>query len=434
MPDTTAVASRDARRRVAVVADDLTGATDSVVQFREAGWTAYLLLTDEDPAEQDEVTGVVATSRSLDTRPLPGAQAAETTRLAVGEQLAAGTDRLYVKVDSTMRGSVAGQVTGALAVWADAHPDAVALICPAYPQMGRVIVKGSMLVNGTPLDQSAASFDPVTPVNSSVLTELVPGAASVPNAGTAAELADALTAAAGTSDRLVVDAQSDADLRRLAEAVEIVGSRAVCVGSAGLARHLAEVWRPAGSAELAKEATQAITGTVVVSVSSLNEVSFDQIAHLLATHGERVVRHEFSVDQLQDQAGMRDLGRTLTEGDGVRLEVVVLQPSPARVQGVDAADAARSVARGLAAAVGGMVGSGSVGALLLVGGDGAQAALQELDAIALRIDRQASEGVPLGRIVGGPAADLPVVTKAGGFGSTTTLTDVISAIRHPQEV
>lgn len=416
---------------MAVVADDLTGATDTVVQFREAGWTSYLLLTDDDPAEQEGASGVVATSRSLDSRPLSDAQAAMRTRLAVSKQLAAGTDRLYVKVDSTMRGSVAGQVTGALSAWTQAHPDALTVICPAYPQMGRVIVDGSMLINGTPLDQSAASFDPVTPVNSSVLGDLVPGAVSIANCGTAAELADALIAAAQTSDRLVVDARWDMDLRRLAEAVEIVGSRVVCVGSAGLARYLAEVWRLDGSVEFAKETTEAVTGTVVVSVSSLNEVTFDQVAYLRSTLGEHAQWHEFSGDQLQDWTGMRDLGRALTAGDDVHPEIVVLQPSPARVQGVDAA---RSVARGLAAAVGGMVESGGLGALLLVGGDGAQAALQELDATALRIDRQVSEGVPLGRIVGGLSAELQVVTKAGGFGTNTTITDVISAMRHPQEV
>lgn len=418
-----------AGRRVAVLADDLTGATDSVVQFREAGWTAYLLLTDEESTPEDP-TGIVATSRSLDTRPLPADQAAERTRLAVTEQLSAGTDRLYVKIDSTMRGSVAGQVTGALAAWSRAHPDAVAVVCPAYPQMGRVVVGGSMLVNGTPLDQSAASFDPVTPVSSSVLAELVPGGRPLPNSGTAAQLAGALAEAALSADRLVVDADTDEDLRRLAEAVELLGPRAICVGSAGLARHLAEVWRPAGSPDPTPSGPEVIGGTVVVSASTLNEVSFDQIGHLRTALGGRHEWHEFQVAELQDPAAMRHLGTTIADR---RPEVVVLQPSPARVEGVDPAEAARTIARGLAAAVGGMTATSGVGALVLVGGDGAEAALQELGAIAVRIDRQASEGVPLGHIVGGPAAGLPVVTKAGGFGSTTTLTDVIGAMRHPEE-
>ncbi|QFG69258.1 four-carbon acid sugar kinase family protein [Ornithinimicrobium pratense] len=418
-----------ASRRIAVIADDLTGATDSVVQFREAGWTAYLLLTDEEPVQED-ASGVVATSRSLDTRALTSDQAAESTRLAVSEQLSAGTDRLYVKIDSTMRGSVAGQVAGALAAWSETHPDAVAVICPAYPQMGRVVAGGSMLVNGTPLDQSAASFDPVTPVSSAVLAELVPGAESVPNGGTATDLGEALRTAAQSSDRLVVDAETDDDLRRLAEAVEILGPRAICVGSAGWARYLAEVWRPAGSPDPTSAEPEAISGTVVVSASTLNEVSFDQISHLRTVLGERHEQHEFRVDQLQDPAGMRHLGRSIANRQP---EVVILQPSPARVEGVDAAEAARAIARGLAAAIGGMTATGGIDALVLVGGDGAEAALRELGATAVRIDRQASEGVPLGHIVGGPAAGLPVVTKAGGFGSTTTLTDVIGAMRHPEE-
>ena len=42
---------------------------------------------------------------------------------------------------------------------------------------------------------------------------------------------------------VVVDASSEDDLRRLADALALLGSKAIAVGSAGLARHLAFRWR-----------------------------------------------------------------------------------------------------------------------------------------------------------------------------------------------
>lgn len=415
---------------VSVLADDLTGATDSVLQFRTAGWSAYLLLSGDTPPEV-AAGASVALSRSLDTRPLIDDEAADRTSAAVAEQVAAGVSRLYLKVDSTVRGSIAGQVTGALRGWARAYADPLAVICPAYPRMGRTVVDGQVLVNGVPLDQSAAGFDPVTPVRSADLTDLVQGARTVPNAATPEEVADLLTAAADDgADRLVVDATDDEDLARLAAAVQTLGRRVVCVGSAGLARHLAVSWLPEGTGALADTGVDPIS-RVLVAMTSLNEVSLDQADHLAAAFGDRLLRHELVVD------GAGEPG--VAPGDVPDLPghdpnaVVLVQPSPKRIRSTDQAETARGIARGVAATAQTLVNSGAVTGLVLVGGDGAEATLQLLGATALRVEAQASEGVPLCRIVGGPAAGLPVATKAGGFGSATTLTDVVNAMLESQE-
>ena len=55
---------------------------------------------------------------------------------AVNALMNAGVDRVFLKIDSTMRGSVPGQVAGALAAWRTRHPDARAVVCPAYPRDG----------------------------------------------------------------------------------------------------------------------------------------------------------------------------------------------------------------------------------------------------------------------------------------------------------
>ena len=55
--------------------------------------------------------------------------------------------------------------------------------------------------------------------------------------------------------------------------------------------------------------------------------------------------------------------------------------------------------------------------LVLVGGDTAVAALAAFGAHGLRIQREVQPGIPQGRLVGGPHHGLPVVTKAGAFGS-----------------
>ena len=58
-------------------------------------------------------------------------------------------------------------------------------------------------------------------------------------------------------------------------------------------------------------------------------------------------------------------------------------------------------------------------ALVLVGGDGAAAVLDRLDADGITIDGAIVPGCPTGIVVGGPADGLRLVTKSGGFGDAT---------------
>jgi uncharacterized protein YgbK (DUF1537 family) len=416
---------------VTVLADDLTGATDTVVQFRDAGWPAYLLLSGLPPAEVLDRADGLAVSRSLDTRALPHERAERATREAVLQQLGAGADRIYLKIDSTMRGSVGGQVRGALQAWSRHHAGAIVVLCPAYPPMGRVVRDGHVYVNEVPLHHSPAGRDPVTPVHTSAMTDLVPGAVHVGAGGDAPALANRLRRAAPDGGIVVVDAADEQDLRRLAEAAELLDESAVWAGSAGLARHLARVWHPGASVAAPSEVAFVGPGRVVVCISSLNTVSLEQARHLAAAFGADLARHELAVAELPHAPGVQGGPESVTALRDAR--VVLLQPDPRRAEHADRTEAARSVALGLATVVARILEDGDVAGLVLVGGDGAEATLQLLGAQALEMRGQLSEGVPLARIVGGSADGLTVVTKAGGFGTTTTMTDAVSAMLGHKE-
>ena len=131
-----------------------------------------------------------------------------------------GVDRVFLKIDSTMRGSVQGQVAGALAAWRTRYPDARAIVCPAYPRMGRTVESNRLLVNGEPVERTSFGRDPVTPVLTSDMTQLIPASAPVS----------------------VVDAASDADLMAIAASICSAGPSVLPVGSGGLAEALAATW------------------------------------------------------------------------------------------------------------------------------------------------------------------------------------------------
>jgi 4-hydroxythreonine-4-phosphate dehydrogenase len=370
---------------VGLVADDLTGAADSVATFARAGWLVELRLAAGAASSPTHVPSIVATTS--DARAKSSDDAAALTREAVTAFREAGAHRVYVKVDSTMRGSVSGQIDGALAGW---RPDAFAVVCPAYPEHARTVVDGHVMVDGTPLASSPAAHDPVTPVDSSTLSALLPGSVHVAARGDATSLADDLVAAADAGSRvLTVDAASTRDLAILADAIALIGGRAVAVGSAGLASALRESWTPGLVEPPPPAALHGGGGSTLVIVSSLHSVARGQLDALTRSGLEATV---------------------------VTSAAVVGEPHP------------DEIAEQLAGTVVEHLGGGGVSALVLVGGDGARATLWRIGATAIRVLGEVSHGVPFGVIVGGPADGLAVVTKSGGFGGPSALVDIVSAL------
>lgn len=412
-------AAADHGVRVGIVADDLTGAADTAVQFTLAGWPTRLVLDRSD--EPEDVRGAAAVSS--DARAL-GEDAQQVTADIVTALRQRGAQRLYLKVDSTMRGSVTDQVAGALDAWT---PGSIAMVCPAYPSMGRLVSKGVATANGDLLQDGPAGRDPVTPVTTSVLTELLPGSAHLPATAysTGPEL---LEAAVGTGARVVcVDADSDDDLDLIAEAVALGGEGVVPAGSAGLARALARRWRPSDADEMATPADRRRAGPLVVLVSSLHDVATEQVAHLVDQQHLGIVHLTPSASDLVDPAAATRwrarLDDAVDQPDDGPSRVVVISAPPRQAGGADA----DQVATALAEAVAHLHERAALSGVVAVGGDGVGALAQRWSSASMTLHGAVVEGVPHGVLDGGDADALPIVTKAGGFGGPDAL---VACVTH----
>lgn len=417
------------RYTIGIVADDLTGATDALIQFRSVGLPGYLLLGE---TSRKVLKGKrLALALVSNTRCLDKEGAAEETSKTIRKLLDANVSHLYLKIDSTMRGSVAGQIDGALESWSLSYPGSIAIVCPSYPRMGRVVRGGNVYVNGVPVERSAAGSDPVTPVRTSRMTRFVPRAVQVEGDQGAKMLARQVLEAAPGGGIVSVNAENEDDLRRVAEAAKLLHPQSLCVGSAGLARHLAHVWHRGTGRSFPADPIPMPRGRVVVCVSSRSDISLGQTRHLNAVLGANLVGYEVSAIDLSNSTGLRNRVRMLAAQSDAR--VILVQPDPWLACNDDRVTFARAVAHSLAISVSTLLASSCVTGLVLVGGDGADAALGLVGAQALEMRSQLSEGVPLTRVIGGSADGLTVVTKAGAFGSITTITDAVSALLGVEE-
>ncbi|MBI6545155.1 MAG: four-carbon acid sugar kinase family protein [Cyanobacteria bacterium NC_groundwater_1444_Ag_S-0.65um_54_12] len=235
-------AQRQLQGRIGVVADDLTGAGDTGLQFHRGGFRSWLL-SSFPPKDDLPVPGKVrAIAVNAGSRHLEAKQAAECVARVARWLQAMDCWHFYHKIDSTLRGNLAFEVSRLLS---ELDLD-MAIIAPAFPLAGRITVGGFQLVGGMPVFLSAYANDPLAPVKEShIPTLLAPTNEKV-------DLVDLRTVLAGTEAiagafaearssgvrMLVVDAVRTEDLHAIAKAIEQSPLSVLPVGSAGLASML----------------------------------------------------------------------------------------------------------------------------------------------------------------------------------------------------
>src|SRR5262245_54999121 len=230
-------------RSILIIADDLTGAADTAVQFRQAGLSAVVLAR---PASHRPVwPWAQVVSLSLNTRDAsPAAVQHIWERQAPTIRALAQDALVYHKIDSTLRGHPALEVGLLL----DCLGAASAIIAPAFPKLGRQTIDGIHRVDGVPLAETEYSrtqrrFQPTSHLpkllatGDDVRTVHLPW--QVIDAGVAV-VAPWLRQRIDESCRLItVDAAHERHLDILSQALLPLAGRVLLVGSAGWAERLA---------------------------------------------------------------------------------------------------------------------------------------------------------------------------------------------------
>ena len=343
------------------------------------------------------------------TRALSNVEAATVVHEDILALRAAGAKRVYKKVDSTLRGPFRAEIEAARKAWRD---DAIAIVCPAFPDMGRTVSQGILLVDGQPVTQTSAGTDPVTPVTESHVPTLL-GAAHVKmhESETPQGLAARLLAA---GDTVVVDAIDNRDIERLAAAIVMMGERALPVGSGGLALPLARLWAGAET-----------QGPVIVVVTSQHSEARHQ-ADALCRAGAQCCAP--TAEELADTAAWQGYIDRVVRAAAVEPPGATWFAS----RPLDMCDGLSSDA--VADRLGELAARFAVecrgAGVVATGGDGASAVLHALGANGIALVVEVTSGMPLGTLTGGKMPGLPIVTKAGGFGAADVLIKAAKAVRE----
>jgi uncharacterized protein YgbK (DUF1537 family) len=316
-----------------MLADDLTGACDAGAAFALAGLRTCVVWR-EDVAWPDDAGMLVV---STETRAATPEAAKDKIHRMCGR-----LDRplIYKKIDSVLRGPVEAEIRAAMECGGFAR----AVVCPALPEQGRTVQGGRVFVHGVALETRLPSG----------------GGVETP------------------------DAETTADLRRIALALGAQAESTLAVGSAGLAVELARVL----GGRLEPRSVPPCEKPVAVVAGSHHAVTLAQLDYLR----EAGTILETKLDALERIVGDAFAAVVMREVDETAFEPL-----------------GRAVA------------DGRVGGIIVTGGATARVMLNGLGAQGIELCGEVERGVPWGAIRGGLADGARLITKSGGFGSPDCL-------------
>lgn len=393
--------------RVAVIADDLTGAADTGVQLLRAGYRTAVVFRGE-PLPEDFDTVALDT----DTRTKPAGFAAK--RVVEAGHAVRDARIVYKKLDSTLRGSIAAELSAALGATRRAR----AVVAPAFPAAGRTTVNGMQLVHGVPVHETEMRNDPRTPVTEghvpTVLRDSFSSVASI----SLEDLADPenVRRTLEENECVVADAGRDADLEALVRAVPDPAT-VLWAGSAGLAGALGSVYPGPG----VEDAVPSAASRVLVVIGSLSGVAREQLRRLVEEYGDVALPVHVGRSGAMKEA-VKAARRALGAG-----ECAVLHSPQER----EKTGSGGSFVGSLAEAVRRLARDDAFDALVLTGGSTAMGVSRRLGASGIRLEGEVEAGVPFGTMIG--PRPYPVVTKAGAFGTEDTLLNAVRTLLRSRE-
>lgn len=237
---------------IGIIADDLTGANDTALQFHLRGSNTQIILSDTSYLQNLKNTQTWAIS--TESRNLASDIAAEKVKHATQRFIdELNLDFYYKKIDSTIRGNIAVET---LAMLETLGWDA-AIIAPAFPSEGRTTVGGYHLSKGVPIERTEMARDVHSPIFESHIPTLLKNQLDEDQEGlvgyiglsTIMKGAGPILAKIGEciskgQKLIVADAVSTTDIEQIALAIQKLSTKILPVGSAALAQALGNLWLP----------------------------------------------------------------------------------------------------------------------------------------------------------------------------------------------
>lgn len=412
--------------KIAIIADDLTGANATAALLSTKGFTTMTCLDDHDEEEtRFDVISFSTDSRSVSSCEAYQRVAERVARINPEETL------ISKRIDSTLRGNLGAEVDAVI----DRFPHLMAIVVPVYPSSGRICVGGSLLVDGIPLQNTAMRNDPKNPMLESSVVELFRQQTNK-SVGYIC-LRDVLSGESTLTKKLrelyrsnvrivIIDATTADDIQQIALAVQKSKVPFFCVDPGVFTSQLSWLKFSSGRRR---------TNKVLLAIGSVSDLTQRQIKKLryerevyietlpadmlieFALHPQNTLE---LVDRLIDKTRAFDVvGVDSVESP----EHICRLDTLAKKYGVDTHEASCMINRGIAEVVAQILikEKSPISGLYGSGGDVMVSITKRLKGNGVVLKDEVEPLAVYGKLVGGLSDGLPIITKGGFVGNDDTL-------------
>lgn len=151
-----------------IIADDLTGANDTALQFFKQGYSARIIIDfnqDFSLCENVDVWSVTTESRNTDK----DTALHRVTKVSEKLKEKLNIENYYKKIDSTLRGNTGVEIAALL----ETSGKEVALVAPAYIEENRTTLGAYQLLGGIPIERTQCALDPKAPIYESYIPDIL---------------------------------------------------------------------------------------------------------------------------------------------------------------------------------------------------------------------------------------------------------------------
>jgi uncharacterized protein YgbK (DUF1537 family) len=424
-------------KTIGIIADDLTGANDTALQFHLKGCNIQILL--DYTIEPTGKMNTQAWSISTETRNKPADEAYTVVFDATKKLLDNfNAEYIYKKIDSTLRGNVARETLAVL----DAMEGDAAVIVPAFPSEGRTTVGGYHLLKGVPLERTDVARDPHSPIFQSHIPTLLKQQVENPEIIGHIQLITVMKGAGPILMELnklvkegkkliVVDAISTTDMEQIALSIEKSHFNLVPCGSAGLAQSLTKSWLPDTKYQHIPKTMPKLP--VLIVSGSMATLSKSQIKKLAESDEFDSYVLELSLEDIIKEPSEELIKRILEHLDTEKLVLVHVnvtenyEDEKLKEAGLDKEKVSVLITDYLAKLSEKVVKQKSL-IFLTIGGETSYKCCNAIHSKQLQLIDEVEPAIPL-------CLDLDaqwIVTKSGNFGSPNTLVNILKYFKQHQ--
>lgn len=418
--------------KLLIIADDFTGALDTGVKFAAAG-ASVRVITDYEYDFQKTDSAVQVLVMDAETRHISAEKAYQRIYSIVVRAKQSEIRFIYKKTDSALRGNIGSELTAAL----DGTGKKILHFFPAFPDMGRTTRHGIHYINDVPVHKSVFGKDPFEPVSCSDITSMIASqsktAVQIVTDGTIVTHVSRPTIA-------VYDAETDADMKRLAQELWRSGEFGLLAGCAGMAEALPELLDLKGE----KPKLPKLIPSFLVICGSVNPITKKQLDYA-ECHGFKRIRltpqQKLNLEYFETEDGKKALNQWVEickESSFCMIDTNDVSDSSdtihyAKQQKISLEQLRVQIAETIGYLVKELINRGVECTMLITGGDSLLGFMNQIRVYEMIPICETEPGTVLSQFeINGKTYS--VISKSGGFGNENLLTELGRKILGGKEI